>query len=96
MISVTNEIHCSFVMSKSRVAPQRLRTISRLELSAAVLGVQLCKFVQREMDLPINTVFFWTDSTARDVYFRISNQIEFESQIIRNQFLILVIQNDIS
>ena len=64
IISVTNEIHCSFVMSKSRVAPQRLRTIPRLELSAAVLGVQLSKFIQREMDLPIHTVFFWTDSTA--------------------------------
>ena len=51
-------------MSKSRVPPQRLRTIPRLELSAAVLGVQLSKFIQREMDLPINTVFFWTDSAA--------------------------------
>ena len=81
MISVTNEIHCFFVMSKSRVAPQRLRTIPRLELSTAVLGVQLSKFVQREMDLPINTIFFWTDSTARDVHFRISNRIQIANNL---------------
>ena len=45
-------------MSKSRVAPQRRRTIPRLELSAAVLGVQLAKFLQREMDIPEHTAYY--------------------------------------
>ena len=64
MVSEMNNVHCAFVMSKSRVAPQRRRTIPRLELSAAVLGVQLAKFLQREMDIPEHTAYFWTDSTA--------------------------------
>ena len=64
LISETNEVHCSFVMAKSRVTLLRKRTIPRLELSAAVLGVQLNKFLQREMDLTMSGVFYGTDSTA--------------------------------
>ena len=62
--SKDNVFHCSFVMAKSKVAPLRKRTIPRLELSAAVVGVQLSSFLQSELDYNIDSVHYWTDSTS--------------------------------
>ncbi|GFS60007.1 DUF1758 domain-containing protein [Trichonephila clavipes] len=49
--------------SKSRVAPLKTLTIPRLELSAALLLSRLVKKVVPILQLPINKIWMWTDST---------------------------------
>ena len=58
------QVHCSFVMGRSRVAPVRPTTIPRLELVAAVTGTELTGFVRKELDFDVDKVTFWTDSTS--------------------------------
>ena len=52
----------SFIMGKSRVAPIKTITIPRLELTAAVVATKLYQFVEEEIDMTLDQVFFWTDS----------------------------------
>ena len=47
----SNNVHCSFVMSKSRVTPLKPVTIPRLELQAAVTSVKVSQQLHRELDL---------------------------------------------
>ena len=51
-VSKEGDIHCSFLIGKSRLAPLKATTIPRLELSAA------------ELDMKIERSVFWTDSTC--------------------------------
>ena len=46
MVNVRGEVHCSFVMGKSRLAPLKPITIPRMELSAAVLSTRLDKMIR--------------------------------------------------
>jgi hypothetical protein len=64
MIDAKEEVHCAFVMGKSRLAPLKSVTIPQLELSAAVLATKLDKTIRKEIDIPINDSFFWMDSTC--------------------------------
>ena len=57
-------VHCSFVLGKSRVAPLKTVTIPRMELTAATASVRLCKMVTEELDLKVDQIFYWTDSTS--------------------------------
>ena len=61
---VTSEgaVSTAFVMSRTRLAPLKQLTIVRLELQAAVLGVRLASFIQRELSSPVSQTFYWTDS----------------------------------
>ena len=63
-VNARHEIHCSFVMGKSRLSPLKPVTIPRLELSAAVLSTGLDRMIRKEVELPINDSFYWTDSTC--------------------------------
>lgn len=63
-------IHCSLVMGKSRVAPLKTVTVPRLELTAATLAVKVDKQIHEELQLPINRVVLWTDSTVVLRYLR--------------------------
>ena len=56
-------IHCSFMMAKSIVAPLKT-TISPMELAAAVCATKLGKLVQKESDVKVEMSVFWTDSTC--------------------------------
>ena len=51
-------------MAKSRLAPLKAMTIPRMELSAAVLATRLDQMIRRELDLPVDSSTFWTDSTC--------------------------------
>ena len=62
MVNANNDVHCAFLIGKSRLAPLKTMTIPRLELSAAVLAVNLDRMLQRELDITIHDSIFWTDS----------------------------------
>ena len=63
-----NKIHCSLVMAKTRVAPTRITSIPRLELSAAVTAARLSVLLKSELSLQIDKEFFWTDSQVTLAY----------------------------
>lgn len=58
------DTHCSFLNSKSRLAPLKETTIPRLELFAAVVATRLDTMIGKEIDNPIDASLFWTDSTC--------------------------------
>lgn len=62
--AVDGNIHVSFVLAKSRVAPRKQISMPRLELSAALLGAQLSSTLKSELTLPIQNVVYWSDSTT--------------------------------
>lgn len=59
-----NQILCSFVLGKARVAPLKPPTIPRMELTAAALAVKVDVMLKKELQLPLSDSRFWTDSTA--------------------------------
>ena len=63
-VDVYGNIHCSFIIGKSRLAPLRSITIPRLELSAAVMSVKIDHMFRRELDLPLVEGIFCFDSTS--------------------------------
>ena len=58
----SNNIHCSLVMGKSRVTPQKPVAIPRLELQAAVTSVKVSQQLHRELDPSGTQEVFWSDS----------------------------------
>lgn len=49
-------------MSKSRVAPLKQTSIPRMELTAACVAVRVDQMLKRELEIPVNETYFWTDS----------------------------------
>ena len=70
LVSVDGRIHCAFLMGKSRLAHVKTMTIPRLELSAAVVVIQLDKMLREELDITIDDSIFWSDSTSILQYIR--------------------------
>ncbi|KAK0136704.1 hypothetical protein N1851_027112 [Merluccius polli] len=58
------DVHVSFVLARSRVAPKKQQSIPRLELCAALNGAQLGRFLLDELQLPLRSVTMWSDSTT--------------------------------
>ena len=48
--------------SKTRLAPLKNSTITRLELMAVVIGVRCLSFVKSQIKVPIAATYLWTDS----------------------------------
>ncbi len=61
-INTSGKVHCSLVMGKARVATTKMTTIPRLELSAAVVAVQIRDLLRKELKLDSLREYFWTDS----------------------------------
>ena len=59
-----NTVVTNLAMSKSRVVPIKAETIPRLELRAAVLGVELWQLVSKALNVKKEKSYFWTDSGA--------------------------------
>ena len=53
-VDAESKVNCSFVMSKSRLAPLKSLSVPRLELTAATLAVKLDKMLRKESEVPIN------------------------------------------
>ena len=70
LVDVEDRIHCAFLAGKSHLAHLRPMTVPRLELSAAVLAVQLDQSMREELDIPITQSTFWSDSTCVLQYIR--------------------------
>ncbi|CAI5660438.1 unnamed protein product [Oreochromis niloticus] len=61
-IVADKNVHCALVMGKARVAPTRIITIPRLELTAAAVSAAVSNFLKSELERKIDEEFFWTDS----------------------------------
>ena len=62
MVDEEGQIHCSMLLGKSRVVPKKSVSIPRLELTAAVLSVEMACLLKKELNLGEVTHYFWTDS----------------------------------
>ena len=62
LINEHDQVHCSFVVGKTRVIPLKHKTIPRLELAAATTSARMSEFVRNELEYPEINEFFWTDS----------------------------------
>ncbi|KAI3375182.1 hypothetical protein L3Q82_021085, partial [Scortum barcoo] len=58
------EVHLSFLLARSRVAPKRFHSMPRLELCAALSGAQLAQVLGRELTIEIHQIILWSDSTT--------------------------------
>ena len=66
----SGEIHCSFLLGKSRVTPLKQVTIPRLELTAATVAVRTNRMILNELEIPVQHSYFWTDSMSVLRYIR--------------------------
>ena len=62
MTDAHENLHCAFLMSKSRLASLKTTTIPRLELAAAVEAVKLDKLLSEELQIPLRKSVYWSDS----------------------------------
>ena len=83
-----SEVHCSFLCAKSRVAPSKMITIPRLELSAAVIAVKQDKFLKKELEISVDArSVLWTDSTA--VLHDVKNETNWYHTFVANRVAII-------
>ena len=64
LVNPRGNVHCSFVMGKSRLAPLKPVTIPRMELSAAVLSTRLDTMFREELEFTVDESIYWTESTC--------------------------------
>lgn len=72
LTNASHDVHTSFIMGKSRVAPLKQITMPRMELTAAVLAVRIDTFLRAELQLEPST--FWTDSASTLKYIQNENK----------------------
>ena len=60
----TGDAQSTLLMARARVAPLKMPTIPRLELTAATVAVKMDKLLRKELELDLKDSVFWTDSTA--------------------------------
>ena len=65
-----SKVHCSFIMSRTHLAPLKSLSEPRLELTAATLAMKLDKKLRKELEVPINCSVLWTDRTSVLCYIR--------------------------
>ena len=61
-VNAKGEVHASFLIAKSRVAPIKPISIPRMELTAAVVSVNVTKMLQSELDYENLQSVYYTDS----------------------------------
>ena len=61
-IATDQTTNCVFCIGKSRVAPLKLVSVPRLELTAATLAVKLSAFVCNQLEYDFDRIYFWIDA----------------------------------
>ena len=67
-------VHCCVVMSKAHLAPIKSITLPRLELNAAVVGIRLYRILIQDIDVPVQSSHFRTDSLLTLQYMKAESQ----------------------
>ena len=62
MVNGLEEVNCSLIFDKSRVAPVKYVSILRLKLTAATLSINISQMFREELDIHISSEVFWTNS----------------------------------
>ena len=62
IVTSTDEVHTSLVISKTKVSPIKLLSIPRLELCGAQVLARLLKHAKDVLQIPLCDVYAWTDS----------------------------------
>ena len=65
------QITCGLVATRNRLAPLKTKlTIPRMELNGCRLSSQIAAQIKKDIDIEINSVYHWTDSSAALSYIR--------------------------
>ena len=83
----------SMCFSKCRVAPLKMKTIPRLELDAAVLGIKVLDIIVRAAPCTFTRTVFWTD--ARDVLYWIRSTERKYTTYVANRVSIILASSSI-
>ncbi|XP_030588591.1 uncharacterized protein LOC115795386 [Archocentrus centrarchus] len=86
-INNDREVYCSLVMAKARVAPTKLLSIPRMELSAAVVSARMSAMLRVELEMKIDEEFFWTDSQVVLAY--INNDVRRFHVFVANRLQVI-------
>ncbi|XP_050390455.1 uncharacterized protein LOC126809746 [Patella vulgata] len=86
LVDANQRVYVSLVMSKSRVTPLRAITIPRLELTAAVVAVNVNLLIKKELGYPTVAQYFWTDSRVVLGYMYINNDVRRFQTFVANRF----------
>ena len=62
IINAKNEVHVTFLMAKSRVSPSKPMSIPRLELTGAVVAVNVATMLKNELNYDDLQTVYYTDS----------------------------------
>lgn len=61
-VTSNGDVNCALIMGKARVAPTKVTTVPRLELSAAVVAARTSVMLRNELEISDLKERFWTDS----------------------------------
>lgn len=61
-VTSKGDVHCALVLGKARVAPTKVTTVPRLELTAAVVAARTSAMLRNELEISDLEEHFWTDS----------------------------------
>ncbi|CAF1418291.1 unnamed protein product [Didymodactylos carnosus] len=81
-VEQNREITTNLSFTKTRLAPIKTLTVPRLELMAALIGVRIPKFVEKELKIKIVKKYIWCDSKC--VLYWIANK-RLKSAFVENR-----------
>ena len=62
MVDQTGRVHCSLLLGKSRVVPNKFISMPILELNAAIISIKMVCLLKKELKFEETKEWFWTDS----------------------------------
>ena len=93
LVNENEDVHCCLIFGKSRVAPVKYVSIPRLEVTATTFSlVKVSDMLRRELDIPVASEEFWTDSQvvlgyvsneARRFKTFVANRVQFITEITK-------------